>query len=125
SMSPQIAANKKGNPKVVLTLIALAILAALAFLDQHQAIAGEVNGTPALKVLEPIRHGNLTVFPIVASRSYPRGEFLTLDEGLRSGDVIVTEYGNVQGLVRRRTRPSISHEGAQVNKLVLINNSKR
>ena len=46
---------------------------------------------------------------------------MTLDEGLRSGDVIVTEYGNVQGLVRRRTRPSISHEGAQVNKLVLIN----
>ena len=28
--------------------------------------------------------------------------FLTLDEGLRSGDVVVTEYGNVQGINRRR-----------------------
>jgi hypothetical protein len=78
------------------------------------------------KVLDPIRHGNLTVFPVVSSRSYPTGEFLTLDEGLRSGEVVVTEYGNAQGLIRRRhTTPAVMRESAQVNKLVLINNSKR
>jgi hypothetical protein len=77
------------------------------------------------KVLEPIRNGSLTVFPVVASKSYATGEFLTLDEGLRSGDVVVTEYGNVRGLVRRPNTPAIQRDGAEVNRLVLVNNSKR
>jgi hypothetical protein len=39
---------------------------------------------------------------------------------------VVTEYGNAQGLIRRRhTTPAVMRESAQVNKLVLINNSKR
>ena len=37
--------------------------------------------TSGYKVLEPIRHGNLTVFPVVAARSHDTQEFLTLDEG--------------------------------------------
>jgi len=82
---------------------------------------------PGYKVLDPIRHGNLTVFPVFAAKSYPTGEFMTLDEGLRSGDVIVTEAGNVQGLIRRHGAPSVRNEGAgaQVNRLVLVHNSKR
>ena len=76
-------------------------------------------------MLEPIRHGSLTVFPVVSPKSYPTSEFLTLDEGLRSGEVLVTEYGNVQGLIRRHGAPAIRQGGAQVNTLVLINNSKR
>jgi len=75
-------------------------------------------------ILAPIRHGNLTVFPVVAARSFDTKEFLTLDEGLRSGEVIVTESGGVQPLIRRRRTPS-SQSGAQVNQLVLVNNSKR
>ena len=75
-------------------------------------------------MLEPIRHGNLTVFPVVAARSHDTQEFLTLDEGLRSGDVIVTESGSVQPLMRRR-RVIPTPGGAQVNQLVLVNNSKR
>src|SRR6202046_855607 len=77
------------------------------------------------KVLEPIRNGSLTVFPVVASKSYATGEFLTLDEGLRSGEVVVTEYGNVRGLVRRPNSPSVQRDSAEVNRLVLVNNSKR
>jgi hypothetical protein len=80
---------------------------------------------PGYKVLDPIRHGNLTVFPVVAAKSYPTGEFMTLDDGLRSGEVVVTEAGNVQGLIRRHPTPAIRNEGAQVNRLVLVNNSKR
>lgn len=113
------------SPKILLVLMVLCIVAGLLVADLSPASAGEVSGPPGFKVLDPIRHGNLTVFPVVASKSYPTGEFLTLDEGLRSGDVIVTEYGNVQGLVRRHTRPQVMHDGAQVNRLVLINNSKR
>jgi len=111
--------------KTFLTLLALAIVAGFLVADQRTARAGEVSGVPGFKVLEPLRHGNLTVFPVVASRSYSTAEFLTLDEGLRSGEVVVTEYGNVQGLIRRHTRPSVPHDGAQVNRLVLINNAKR
>src|ERR1700686_305206 len=87
-------------------------------------------GAPAsgYSLLSPIRSGNLTVFPVVASKSFDTVEFLTLDEGLRSGDVVVTEAGQARGLIRRRPRdPAIMHpvRDAEVNRLVLVNNSKR
>jgi hypothetical protein len=112
------------SPKIFPVLAVLAMVSALV-VDQRPARAGEVSSTSGYKVLEPIRHGNLTVFPVVAAKSYPTGEFMTLDEGLRSGDVIVTEAGNVQGLIRRHSTPVVRNEGAQVNRLVLVNNSKR
>ncbi len=77
------------------------------------------------KVLDPIRHGNLTVFPVVASKSYATSEFLTLDEGLRSGEVVVTEYGNIRGLARGHLVHAVHQQTAEVNRLVLINSSKR
>jgi hypothetical protein len=101
------------------------MVAGLVIVDQRDARAGEVNAASGYKVLDPIRHGNLTVFPVVAAKSYPTGEFLTLDEGLRSGEVVVTEAGNVQGLIRRHPAPPVRYDGAQVNRLVLVNNSKR
>ncbi|MBZ5682787.1 MAG: hypothetical protein LAO24_22055 [Acidobacteriia bacterium] len=113
------------NPKVFLAVMVLAVGAGLLVVDQREAQAGEVAGATGYKVLEPIRHGNLTVFPVVAGKNYPTGEFLTLDEGLRSGEVVVTEMGNVQGLIRRHPRPAIRYDNAQVNRLVLVNNSKR
>ncbi len=113
------------SPKLFLALTVLLIVAGLVFVNQRDARAGEVTPAPGYKVLDPIRHGNLTVFPVVAAKSYPTNEFLTLDEGLRSGEVIVSEAGSVQGLMRRHTTPAIRHEGAEVNRLVLVNNSKR
>jgi ARG/rhodanese/phosphatase superfamily protein len=113
------------NPKPFLAVTAFVIVVGLVVACQRQARAGEVTAPSGYKVLEPIRHGNLTVFPVVAAKSYPTAEFLTLDEGLRSGEVLVTEAGSVQGLIRRPATPAIRHDGAQVNHLVLINNSKR
>jgi hypothetical protein len=85
--------------------------------------------TSHYKVLAPIGHGNLTVFPVVATTSHDTQEFLTLDEGLRSGDVVVSESGNVAPLVRPRhgfrPPPHNPGDGAEVNRLVLVNNSKR
>ena len=86
---------------------------------------GEQPSASGYKVLEPIRHGSLTVFPVVAPKSYATGEFLTLDEGLRTGEVVVTEYGNVRGLIRRGVTPAGAAQNAEVNRLVLVNNSKR
>src|SRR5215467_5439148 len=82
------------------------------------------------QVLAPIRHGNLTIFPVVAARSHDTSQFLTLDEGLRSGDVIVSEAGNISPLVRPRHQHPVweqvrSGDGAEVNRLVLVNNSKK
>jgi hypothetical protein len=111
--------------KIGLSGMALMIVAGVVCANMQPVHAGEVASASGYRVLEPIRHGSLTVFPVVSPKSYPTGEFLTLDEGLRSGEVVVTEYGNVQGLIRRHGTPAIQQGGAQVNRLVLINNSKR
>jgi hypothetical protein len=66
----------------------------------------------------------LTIFPVVSDRRHDTNMFITLDEGLRSGEVVVSEAGQVQGLVRRRPLPP-RRDGAQVNRLVLVNNSDR
>jgi hypothetical protein len=93
---------------------------------KKQAQAGEVSRSE-YKVLAPIRHGNLTVFPVVASTSHNTAQFLTLDEGLRSGDVVVSEAGAIRPMVRRRPgqMPPQVRQGAQVNQLMLVNNSSR
>ncbi len=111
--------------RTILALTVLLFVTGFVVLDRHDVHAGEVTPAPGYKVLDPIRHGNLTVFPVVAAKSYPTGEFLTLDEGLRSGEVVVTEAGSVQGLIRRHGTPAVHHDGAEVNRLVLVNNSKR
>jgi hypothetical protein len=113
------------RPRVLVTVIAMWVVAGIVGLGLRPLHAGEQPSASGYKVLDPIRHGGLTVFPVVAPRSYPTGEFLTLDEGLRSGEVVVTEYGNVRGLLRRHNTPALQHDSAEVNRLVLINNSKR
>jgi hypothetical protein len=111
----------------ILAGVLVTIFAVTFAFEEKSARAGEVVSVSGYQVLDPIRHGSLTVFPVVAAKTYPTGEFLTLDEGLRSGEVIVTEAGNVnvQGLIRRPGGSSIRHGGAEVNRLVLVNNSKR
>src|ERR1700757_4967621 len=113
------------SSKVFLICLALLIVGCVIALAPRETRAGEVTAATGYKVLDPIRHGNLTVFPVVAAKSYPTGEFLTLDEGLHSGEVIVTEAGSVQGLIRRHGAPARLHDGAEANRLVLVNNSKR
>jgi len=113
------------RPRLFVTLIAMLAAAATFCLNLQRVHAGQEPDASGYQVLEPIRQGSLTVFPVVASKSYPTGEFLTLDEGLRSGEVVVTEFGNIRGLVRRQNAPSIQRDSAQVNQLALVNNSKR
>src|SRR5215469_189057 len=113
------------RPKNFVLFAVLLLVAGFALLDRHQVRAGEVTPPSGYKVLDPIRHGNLTVFPVVAAKNYPTGEFLTLDEGLQTGEVVVTEARSVQGLIRRHGTPIRRYDGAEVNRLVLVNNSKR
>ena len=93
------------------------------------APAGQMPSATGYTVLDPIRHGALTVFPVVAGTSHDTREFITLDEGLRSGEVVISEAGSISPLVRPRNNDGVWREGhrdgAQVNSLVLVNNSKR
>ena len=81
------------------------------------------------RVLAPIESGNLLLFPVVRAdgKSTMETPFITLDEGLKSGEVEVTEAGRARGLVRPRgtAEPQDSYRGDEVNTLVLVNHSKR
>lgn len=82
------------------------------------------------KVLAPLESGDLAIFPVVRLESEANAnpwQYITLDEGLKSGQVMVTEAGNVTGLIRSRHpgRPPRAYTGDEVNRLVLVNNSSR
>jgi hypothetical protein len=106
------------KPVLIVSFLAVTAIAFAGWGKPDNACSG------AYKVLPALRQGNLTIFPVVADHSHNTSGFLTLDEGLRSGDVVVTESGQVQPLMRRRFYPA-NRDGAQVNRLVLVNNSKR
>ena len=81
------------------------------------------------KILDPVTYENIAIFPVVSSSSQDTSSFLTLEEGLASGEVIVSERG-AAGIVRNRGQvrvpPPPQYDGAaSVNQLVLINRSKR
>ena len=79
-------------------------------------------------LLDPITYENISIFPVVSSNGQDTSSFLTLEEGLATGEVIVREQGS-EGMVRGRDgRPVYVPQyntGASVNQLVLINRSKR
>jgi len=109
----------------------LPILAVLlcGFAIISAANAGDTGSLPATandyKILTPITHGDLTVFPVVSAKVHDTSDFITLDEGIRSGDVVVTEVGNLHSTMRRRPPyQTRTYQGAEVNRLVLVNNSK-
>src|SRR5437660_5434073 len=121
------------NPKLFFAFAGVALVCGMVLVAGRGLTAAPAPVNDDYTVLDAIRHGNLTVFPVVAAKTHDTSDFMTLDEGLRSGDVVVTEYGKVQGLVRGRdTRPRTwddnvipTRGGPQVNTLVLVNNSKR
>jgi hypothetical protein len=79
------------------------------------------------RLLGPISYENLTVFPVVASSGFDTTAFMTLEQGLSRGEVIVQEQ-NAETMVRDREgmRPvAQNYGGPSVNQLVLINRSKR
>jgi hypothetical protein len=83
------------------------------------------SGANDYKILAPISHGDLTIFPVVSAKVHDTSDFITLDEGIRSGEVVVTEVGNLHSTMRRRpTYPVRPVGGAEVNRLVLVNNSR-
>lgn len=101
------------------------------------ACVGSVPGSPASpgsrsegdwRLLEPIVYENISVFPVVSSYSQDTSTFLTLEEGLATGEVTVREQGSETMVRGRDGRPVYIPQpstGASVNQLVLVNRSRR
>ena len=117
-------------------------LGGLAFVGAAPAPGPENNGAPASPVtpapeprpegdwrlLDPVSYENISVFPVVASYGQDTSAFLTLEEGLATGEVQVRERGSEE-MVRGRDGRILylpqTTSGASVNQLVLVNRSKR
>jgi hypothetical protein len=111
------------------SLLGISALGSLAFVwaaPGSPAPPGKPEGD--WRLLDPIAYENITIFPVVSSSSQDTGIFLTLEDGLSNGEVIIREQGS-EGLARTRDgRPVAVPEyssGPSVNQLVLINRSKR
>src|SRR5580704_1438688 len=80
------------------------------------------------RLLDGITYENITIFPVVSSSGYDTSAFLTLEDGLSSGEITVREQG-AETLIRNRQGerpvPQAYNSGPAVNQLVLINHSKR
>ncbi len=117
--------------------IVLSLLGLGALLTTARSVGSpgnDVKQAVQYTVLPSVSQGNLTVFPVISSTSFNTGALMTLDEGVRSGQVVITEAGSTTGLVRpRRSDGGVWTERpfppertmAQVNQLSLINNSDR
>ena len=115
--------------RCLLAAMLIAPLAVIAGNGSAAAAGGLNNPSNEFRVLAPIESGHLLLFPVVRANGESPAEtpFITLDEGIKSGDVEVTEAGNVRGLVRPRDDfpAPPQYRGDQVNTLVLVNHSKR
>jgi hypothetical protein len=108
------------------TLLGISALGSVAFVW-----AGSGSHSPQAKpegdwrLLDPITYENISIFPVISSVSRDTSAFVTLDEGLSSGEVIVREQGS-DGMARSRGIAMPQYNtSASVNQLVLINRGKR
>lgn len=74
------------------------------------------------RVSEPLSFGNLTIFPVLSNNRVKKHEYITLDEGLRSRKVVISEIGASGRTHRIRPGQAVSDD-AEVNQLVLTNRS--
>jgi hypothetical protein len=113
-------------------LLGISTLGGLAFIwgpsQPHQPPPPPSRPEGEWRLLDPVTYENISIFPVVSSNSQDTSPFLTLEEGLASGEVIVSEQGS-EVIVRGRDGRPVSvpqyNTGASVNQLVLLNRSRR
>jgi len=113
-------------------LLGISTLGGLAFIwgpsQPHQPASPPSRPEGEWRLLDPVTYENISIFPVVSSNSQDTSPFLTLEEGLSTGEVIVREQGSetiVRGRDGRPVRVPQYNTGASVNQLVLINRSRR
>jgi hypothetical protein len=109
-----------------LTGLALTIVLTVAPWAKNMQNA-EKNSPNLWRLGEPIQYENLSVFPVLSGKPVDTSSFVTLDDALSTGQVVITEKG---GDVVRRSRGAHPVDvpqqyGASVNQLVLINRSSK
>src|SRR5712672_3384809 len=111
---------------ILIVLIVIATLGGLGFVCAAPHTTKSSHPQGDWRILDPVVYENIAIFPVVSGSSQDTSSFLTLEEGLASGEVIVSERG-AAGMVRDRgvVRPPQYDASASVNQLVLINRSKR
>ncbi len=116
---------------IIRGLLGITTLGGLAFVGSVPGTSSNVPPPPSeggWRLLDPVTYENISLFPVVASSQQDTSAFLTLDEGLSSGEVIVSEQG-AAGLARtrdlRRSPVPDYRSAPAVNQLVLVNRSKR
>src|SRR5919197_3306068 len=136
--------HNPGTRFFLVALCACVLLSAAALLPASPAlnVAG-AKGPPQIKwdVLAPVSYKNLTVFPVRANFATATDAYITLDEGIKAGTVVITEKGARAARGRRvrrgtsnaanaanrqvqQVQEAVSYnEGASVNELALVNKS--
>src|SRR5260221_9716110 len=109
----------------ILTVLVIATLGGLGFVCAAPHTTKSSHPEGDWRVLDPVVYENIVIFPVVSGSSQDTSSFLTLEEGLASGEVIVSERGAAR-IVRDRggVRPSAAPQydaSASVNQLVLLN----
>src|SRR5712692_5072123 len=111
-------------------LLGITTLGGLAFVGASPGSPAAPPARPegAWRLLDPVNYENISIFPVVSSYNQDTSLFLTLEEGLATGEVLVREQGS-EGVARSRDgRPVYIPQpttGASFNQLVLINVCKR
>ncbi len=136
--SPRDTEESMKNLKKIASMLSLAVMGLavcfhLAPIRGVQAAKGPEEPaaqSAEYRVLDPIESGAVTLYPIarIAAESHAADwRYITLDEGLQSGKVVITEAGKAAGLARnRRQRDGVGEDAGaydSVNTLVLVNNS--
>src|SRR2546423_12848691 len=87
---------------IVSSLIGIATMGGLAFVwaTPGPARAPSRSAEGDWRLLEPATYENISIFPVVGG-SQDTSSFLTLEEGLATGEVVVSEHGGDR-LVRNR-----------------------
>jgi hypothetical protein len=120
--------HKAGVPRLLaVTALSIGLFFALVPAQTATISAGE----PSQKAPAPldarwqigaaVLFGNMTVFPVTSQRAFNGARFITLEEGIRSGTVLVRERG-ANGRLRRVGQQRDSDD-ADVNQLTIINRS--
>src|SRR6266478_4840293 len=86
------------------SLFSISALGGLAFIWAAPGASSPSQPEGNWRLLDPVTYENISIFPVVSGSSQDTAAFLTLDEGLSSGEVLVSEQG-AAGRARPRRPP--------------------